>query len=104
MDKLLEVANQQASSAMPVADSDENSLQQFLSKNPVWDFHAISTDDYLCKGKADKEQLVFNYYNQMKMGEQISFNIFYCLRCLLRCLSAFLNCCSPNLPGTLNGV
>ena len=75
-----------------------------MSKNPVWDFHTISRDDYLRKSKADKEQLVLNYYNQMKMDEQIKFNIFDCLlRCLLRCLFVFLNC-SLNLLSTFNGA
>ena len=32
-----------------------------MSKNPVWDFHAISRDDYLRKGKAVKAQLLLNY-------------------------------------------
>ena len=107
-DKLLEVADQQTSlsnSASSAADFDENLFQQFMLKNLVWDFNGISRDDYLRKSKADKEQLLLNYYNQMKMGEQITFNIFYCLlRCLLRCLFAFLNCCSLNLPSTLNGA
>ena len=76
-----------------------------MLKNPVWDFTGILRDDYLQKSKADKEQLLINYYNQMKMGEQITFNIFYCLlRCPIRCLFAFLNCCSLNLPSTLNGT
>ena len=63
MGKSLEVAYQQASSAMSVADFDENLFQQFESKNSVCDFHSISGDDYLCKSKADKEQLVLKYYN-----------------------------------------
>ena len=38
MDKLLEVVNQQASSAMPVADFDENSFQQFMTKKSSMGF------------------------------------------------------------------
>ena len=41
MDKLLEVADQQASlssSASPAADFDENLFPQFMLKNLVWDF------------------------------------------------------------------
>ena len=34
-----------------------------MNKNPVWDFHCISRDEYLCKSKADKQQLVLHYYN-----------------------------------------
>ena len=70
MGKSLEVADQQNSSAMSVVDFDENLFQQFESKNSVCNFHSISSDDYLCKSKADKEQLVLKYYNEMKMGKQ----------------------------------
>ena len=101
----MEVADQQASSAMSVADFHENLFQQFMNKNPVWDFHCISRDEYLHKSQADKEQLVLQYYNKMKIGEQITFNIFYCLLTfLLRCLFVFLNCSSTNLPSSLSGV
>ena len=41
-----------------------------------WDFLCISRDEYLCKSKADKEQFVLQNYNKIKMGEQITFNIF----------------------------
>ena len=74
MDKLLDVADRQASlskSASSAADFDENLFQQFTLKNPVWEFNCISRDEYLRRSKADKEQLLLKYYNQMKMGEQI---------------------------------
>ena len=61
MNKLLEVADQQASPAVSttsVEDLDENLFQQFMSKNPFCDFHCISRDSYLCKSKTGKEQLV----------------------------------------------
>ena len=55
-----------------------------MMKNLVWDFQCISRDDYLRRSKADKEQLLLKYYNQMKMGEQItsilllsSYKVFY---------------------------
>ena len=75
MDKLLEVADQQASSATTtsIEDFDGNSFQQFMIKNPVWDFHCISRDEYLRKSKAEKEQLVLQYYSKMEMGEQLHF-------------------------------
>ena len=75
MDKLLEAVYQQASqsnSATSAVDFDENLFQQFVIKNLVWDFHCISMDDYLRRSKGDKEQLLLKYYNQMKMGEQIT--------------------------------
>ena len=108
MDKLLEVADEQASlsnSASSAADFVENLFQQFMLKNPVWDFNGISRDDFLRNSRADKEQLLLSYHNQMKIDEQITFNIFHCLlRYLLRCLFAFLNYCSLNLPSTSNGA
>ena len=60
MNKLLDVADKQASLSMTVAIFDENLFQQFMRKNPVWSFHAISRDDYLRKSKADKEQFLLN--------------------------------------------
>ena len=42
----LEVADQQASSATSIVEFDEKLFQQFMTKNPVWDFHSISRDDY----------------------------------------------------------
>ena len=74
MDKLLEVADQQASqsnSATSAADFDQNLFQEFMIKNPVWDFHCISRDEYLQTSKSDKEKYLLKYYNQMKTGVQI---------------------------------
>ena len=73
MDKLLEVADLQASqsnSATSTADFDENVYQQFMLKNLVWGFHFISRN-YLQRSKGDKEQLLSKYYNKMQMGKQI---------------------------------
>ena len=100
----MEVADQQASSSMAAADFNENLFQQFMGKNSVWDFHAISRDDYLRKSKADKEQLLLNYYKLMKIDEQY---IYYCpllQRCFRIYLFGFLNWFSPNLAKSLNGV
>ena len=74
MDKLLDVADQQASqsnSATSAADFDQNLFQEFMIKNPVWDFHCISRDEYLQTSKSDKEKYLLKYYNQMKTGVQI---------------------------------
>ena len=80
MDKLLEVTDLQASqsnSASSAADFNENLFQQFMLKNPVWDFHCISRDEYLQRSKADKEQLLLKYYNNTKMGRQIHCILLY---------------------------
>ena len=64
---------------MSALDFDENLFQQFIDKNLVWDFHSMPRDDYLRQSKADKEQLVLNYYNQIKVGKQIYILFFIAL-------------------------
>ena len=75
MDKLLEVADLQASqynSASSAAYFDQNLFQQFILKNLVWEFYSISKDDYIQKkSKADKEQRLLKYYNNMQKDVQI---------------------------------
>ena len=41
-----------------------------MSKNPLWDFHCITQEEYLQKTKSEKEQLLSSYYVQMKNGEK----------------------------------
>ena len=69
--KVADLQASQSNSATSAADFDEDIFQQFMLKNPVWDFHCISRDEYLQRSRADKEQLLLKYYNQIKMGEQI---------------------------------
>ena len=82
MNKLLEAVDQQASSAASTAAAeeqlDEALFQQFMSKNPVWDFHSLSKEQYMAKGRDDKLALTRQYYYEMKNGEQRSF-LFCCL-------------------------
>ena len=51
MEKLLQAVNKQASlvSKVPLVEFDEKNFQQFMLKNPVWDFHGVSREDYLTK-------------------------------------------------------
>ena len=42
-----------------------------MLKNLVLYFYSISRDDYLQGSKADKEQRLLKYYNNMQKGEQI---------------------------------
>ena len=39
MNKLLEAADQQASSAVSTAEFDESLFRQFMKTNRIWDFH-----------------------------------------------------------------
>ena len=95
MDKLLESVDKQASLACSVfslKDFNQNLLQQFLQKNPLWDFHGVSRGDYLHKSKAEKEQLVLSYYNSIINGDKFAFHLSF-----LRCFLNFLDCSIPNL-------
>ena len=47
-----------------------------MCKNPIWEFQCISRDEHLRKSKAEKEQLVLNYYNNMKISELLLFFFF----------------------------
>ena len=51
MDRLFQSIDQQASSAVAVAADkeqfDEGLFQQFTSKNPIWDFHSLTKEQYL---------------------------------------------------------
>ena len=80
MDKLLESVDKQASLACSVSlliDFDQNLFQQFMQKNPVWDFHGVSREEYLHKSKAEKEQPVLSYYNSMENGERFIFQFIF---------------------------
>ena len=77
MDRLLESTDQQASStALNTAAKeqfDEGLFQQFMSKSPVQDFHSLTKEQYLVKGRNQKLELMKNYYYIMKNGEPLLF-------------------------------
>ena len=79
MEKLLEAADKQAPlvSTGPLVEFDENIFQQFMLKNPVWDFHGLSRENYLAKIKAERKKLVLTYYNPMVNGKQLHFIDFF---------------------------
>ena len=72
MDKLLKVADKQAynQTSSQNFEFDENLFQQFMSKNPLWDYHCMAQEEYLQKTKSEKEQLLSTYYIHMKKGEK----------------------------------
>ena len=49
---------------------DENLFQQIMSKNPLWDYHCMTQEQYLQKIKSEKQQLLSTYYSNMKNGEK----------------------------------
>ena len=79
MDKILESANQQASLAVAAAEEqfDERLFQEFMEKNPIWDFHSLSKEEYVAKGREEKLSLIKKYYNDMKNGELLFFFVFF---------------------------
>ena len=42
----------------------EGVFKEFISKNPVWDFHNISSEEYIAKSNSEKESLIVKYYNE----------------------------------------
>ena len=77
IDRLLESVDQQASSAAlntAVEEQfDEGLFQQFMAKNFVWDFHSLTKEQYLAKGRDEKLELMKNYYYTMKNGKPLLF-------------------------------
>ena len=82
MDKLLQVAEKQASnqSSCQTLEFDEKLFQKFMSKNTLWDFNCMTQEEYLQKTKSEKEQLLSSYYVQIKNSEK-------------QCVKLFLSSC-----------
>ena len=78
MDKLLESADQKASSTVAAAEEqfDERLFQQFMEKNPIWDFQSLNQEEYVAKGRDHKLALIRKYYYDMKNGEILLFFVF----------------------------
>ena len=68
MDRLLEAADQQASSVTVAEEFDESLFQQFMSKTPIQCFHSLSKDEYLHRNRDEKQPLVLRY-NEMENDE-----------------------------------
>ena len=85
------------SSTALVCKLDETLFEQFIVKNPIWDFNSISKDEYLYINKEQKEQLILNY-KSMKKDERY---IFYFVVCLINCLFILVDCFFPNFSSNL---
>ena len=48
---------------------DQNLMQEFLSKNSVWDFYEMSRQEYSNKSNDKKSVLIIKYYNEMVKGK-----------------------------------
>ena len=72
MDQLLQVAEKQAYNQISSQnfEFDENLFQQFMSMNPLWDYHCMTQEEYLQKTKSEKEQILSTYYINMENSEK----------------------------------
>ena len=81
MEKLLETVDQQTSSAVvgAVAEEqlDEGLFHQFMVRNPIWDFHSLSREQYIVKGRGDELALIRQYYYEMKNGGHCFFSFVF---------------------------
>ena len=51
-----------------VSQIDQNTMQEFLKKMPIWDFFEMGKDEFTSKSDTDKELLVIRYYNALQSG------------------------------------
>ena len=66
MEKLLQVANQQAVSSAPTESQiDKEKFLGFMEKNPMWSFFSMSQAEYLSNSKEEKVSLISRYYTEI---------------------------------------
>ena len=75
MDKLMTMVEATTSFEVTNLEQiDQKLMQNFLSKNSVWDFYKMGRQEYLNKSNDQKSVLIVKYYNEMGKGK-----ITYCL-------------------------
>ena len=62
---------------------DQKLLQEFLSKNSVWDSYEMGRQEYLNKSNDKKFVLIIKYYNEMV---KVRFTVYLCFYFLFRSL------------------
>ena len=55
---------------------DQKLMQEFLSKNSVWDFYEMGRQKYLNKSNDEKSVLIIKYYNEMVKGKIYILSLF----------------------------
>ena len=55
---------------------DQKRMQEFLSKNSVWDFYEMGRQEYLNKSNDEKSVLIIKYYNEMVKGKIYILSLF----------------------------
>ena len=68
MEKFLQMVDQ-TSEVSNTQQINEDLCDEFLSKNPVWDFHNISREEYIATSNSEKESVIINYYNELVKDE-----------------------------------
>ena len=58
MEKPLDMVEQVASSSAREDEIDKQLFQQFTLKNPIWDFHSLTREQYLALSKEKKVELM----------------------------------------------
>ena len=53
---------------------DQKLMQEFLSKNSVWDFYEMGRQEYL--NKSNDEKSIIKYYNEMVKGKTYILSLF----------------------------
>ena len=77
MDKLVTVV--EATTSFEVTNFeqiDQKLMQDFLSKNSVWDFYEISRQEYLNKFNGKKSVLIIKYYDEIAKGKIYVLSLF----------------------------
>ena len=70
MEKFLQLVDQ-TTEVSNTQQINEDLFKEFLSKNPVWDFHNISREEYIAKSNPEKESLIVKYYNEIVRGKSL---------------------------------
>ena len=55
---------------------DQKLMQEFLSKNSVWDFYEMGRQEYLNKSNDQKSDLIIKCYNEMVKGKIYILSVF----------------------------
>ena len=75
MDKLMAMV--EATTSFEVTNFeqlDQKLMQEFLSKNSVWDFNEMGRHEYL--NKSNDEKSIIKYYNEMVKGKTYILSLF----------------------------
>ena len=73
-----------------ISQIDQNTMQEFLNKMPIWDFFEIGKDKFTSKSENDKELLIIRYYNALQSGIFCCLFFFYFVND--KCLSSTISC------------